>query len=92
MKDLSHYEDAQFSDELTDDECKELGLVNKPIEELEIGDQDYRWCHKYAHDVVSGKVIAGKWVKLACQRHLGDLERDDVYFDAEAAKSICIVV
>lgn len=27
---------------------------------------------KYARDVVTGKIIACKWVKLACQRHLDD--------------------
>ena len=29
----------------------------------------------YAQDVVSGKVVACKWHRLACQRHLKDLER-----------------
>ena len=32
---------------------------------------------KYAEDVVSGKIIAGKFVSAACQRFLDDLERDD---------------
>ncbi|MGM8871558.1 terminase large subunit [Psychrobacter sp. 2Y5] len=27
---------------------------------------------KYARDVVAGKIIACKWIKLACQRHLDD--------------------
>jgi phage terminase large subunit-like protein len=31
--------------------------------------------HQYARDVVAGKVVACKWVRLACQRHLDDLER-----------------
>jgi hypothetical protein len=30
---------------------------------------------QYARDVVSGEVPAGKWVILACQRYLTDLER-----------------
>ncbi len=30
---------------------------------------------QYAHDVVSGKITAGKYVILACKRHLNDLER-----------------
>lgn len=30
---------------------------------------------KYAEDVVAGHIIAGKWVRLAAQRHLYDLER-----------------
>lgn len=32
---------------------------------------------KYAEDVVAGHIIAGKWVRLAAQRHLHDLERAD---------------
>lgn len=31
--------------------------------------------NKYARDVVKGKVLACKWVKLAAERHLNDLER-----------------
>lgn len=27
---------------------------------------------KYARDVVAGKIIACKWIKLACQRHLDE--------------------
>src|SRR5690606_18342902 len=30
---------------------------------------------KYAEDVLSGKIIASKKVKLACKRHLNDLKR-----------------
>lgn len=30
---------------------------------------------QYAHDVLDGKIIASNKVKLACQRHLNDLER-----------------
>ena len=56
--------------------------------DLEVGDQDYRWCHKYAHDVVTSKIVAGKWVKLACERHLKDLLRDDVYFDVDEAENV----
>ncbi|MDG1996114.1 MAG: terminase large subunit [Emcibacteraceae bacterium] len=58
--------------------------------DLKFGDQDWRWCHKYAHDVVTGKIIAGKWIKLACKRHLNDLKRDDVYFDEVSAKSVVL--
>lgn len=29
----------------------------------------------YAEDVVAGRQIANKWVKLACQRHLNDLKK-----------------
>jgi len=90
LKALKHYEDSDFNLKKSDAELKKLQLLKKPIKDLEIGDQDYRWCHKYTHDVVSGKIIAGKWIKLACQRHLDDLERDDVYFDIKAAKSIVL--
>lgn len=37
----------------------------------------------YAKDVVEGKIVAGELVKLACQRFLDDLEREDLFFDAE---------
>lgn len=44
--------------------------------------------------VVSGEILACMWVRLACQRHLDDLElskHDDYeyYFDVEAAGRIC---
>lgn len=34
---------------------------------------------QYARDIVDGRLISNKWVRLACQRHLTDLarERDD---------------
>jgi phage terminase large subunit-like protein len=46
--------------------------------------------HQYARDVVDGRVLACKWVRLACQRHLDDMERrgSDGFpyvFDAEKA-------
>ncbi len=43
---------------------------------------------EYALDVVESEVTTGKYVKWACQRHLDDLERDDVYFDETAANRI----
>lgn len=57
---------------------------------LEPGDQDWRWCHEYARQVVTGEITAGRWIKLACQRHFDMLERDDLYFDENAAKSIVL--
>lgn len=30
---------------------------------------------QYAEDVTTGHVVAGRWVRLACERHLRDLER-----------------
>ena len=48
----------------------------------------------YARDVVSGHILACKWVRLACKRHLDDLERasDDAWpyqFDADAGARVC---
>lgn len=36
---------------------------------------------RYAEDVVSGKIVACQWVKLACQRFLDDISSPDFYFD-----------
>lgn len=48
---------------------------------------------QYCNDVLEGKVITGRLVKLACERHLNDLERsktnDFAYrFDVEKAERI----
>ncbi|MCQ6302101.1 terminase large subunit [Bacillus cereus] len=45
---------------------------------------------QYALDVLEGREIAGKYVKLSCQRHLDDLEKSKLapfvyYFDEEKA-------
>lgn len=37
----------------------------------------------YARDVTEGRVLAGPWVRLACQRHLDDLERPDLVWKVE---------
>lgn len=39
----------------------------------------------YATRVVSGEILANRWVRLACQRHLSDLSRPDLYWDLSAA-------
>jgi phage terminase large subunit-like protein len=49
---------------------------------------------RYAERVVGGKILACKWVKLACQRHLNDLrrqkDRNFAYrFDAAKAEKVC---
>lgn len=49
---------------------------------------------EYAQAVVKGKIIACKWVKLACKRHLDDLKASKrkaypYYFDAAAANKVC---
>lgn len=44
---------------------------------------------KYAQDVLSGAIIAGKLVRLACQRFLLDLQnQNEFYFDPEAAQHV----
>ncbi len=47
---------------------------------------------RYARDVVAGKVVACKWVKLACKRHLRDLKRPKkwgYHFDRWHADDVC---
>lgn len=41
---------------------------------------------QYAEDVVSLKIPACRYVVLACQRHLSDLRRKDVWFDPHAGR------
>lgn len=48
---------------------------------------------QYALDVVSGKIVSGKLQRLACQRHLNDLEKSkltsyEYYFDEEKASEL----
>lgn len=44
---------------------------------------------RYAHDVTSGRILAGPMVRLACARHLRDLTRSDLVFDkAKALRAI----
>ncbi len=48
---------------------------------------------QYARDVAEGRIVAGKWVRLACQRHLDDLERQGTegfpyVFDVDRANRI----
>lgn len=49
---------------------------------------------EYARDVIAGRIVACQWVKLACKRHLDDLERQDTdgfpyVFDADKADKAC---
>jgi len=46
-------------------------------------------CAKYIEDVLSGNILAPLTIKLACQRFIDDLEREDVYFDTNAANQAC---
>jgi phage terminase large subunit-like protein len=50
--------------------------------------------NRYARDVVSGKILACKWVTKACQRHLSDLEKSrrpeyEYKFSAKHAGRAC---
>lgn len=40
---------------------------------------------RYAKNVISGKIVAGELVRLACERYMSYFERDDIYFDPEKA-------
>ena len=39
----------------------------------------------YAEAVAAGKIVVGRLVRLACERHLRDLARTDIHFDDAAA-------
>ena len=41
---------------------------------------------QYPNDVISGKIVTGELVRLACQRYLSFFERDDIYFDEALAE------
>lgn len=46
---------------------------------------------QYARDVIEGRVVACKWVRLACERQVHDLEHGHergLYFDVEAAERV----
>ncbi|MBS4062727.1 MAG: terminase large subunit [Bacteroidetes bacterium] len=46
---------------------------------------------QYAHDVVAGKIVACRWVRLACERHLHDLAHGHergLWFDRDAAERV----
>lgn len=43
---------------------------------------------KYAEDLISGNIPAGKYAILACKRFLSDLERTDITFDPAAAQKV----
>jgi phage terminase large subunit-like protein len=43
--------------------------------------------HKYAEDVVAGKIVANRYIVGACERYLRDLEKDcEWFFDVEKAE------
>ncbi len=51
----------------------------------------------YARDVVAGRILAGKYIRLACQRHLDDLDwqGDDNFafrFDPKKGARVCAFI
>lgn len=44
---------------------------------------------EYAQSIVSGEVQACRWIKLAAERHMGDLKRSDVYYDLDEEDRRC---
>ena len=68
----------------------EFDLEDYAFPDLKPGDQDWRWCHRYCYDIVKGKTVAGKHIKLAAQRHFDDLQNDKFTFDEQSAKSITL--
>jgi len=50
--------------------------------------------HAYARDVVDGRIQGGRFTRLACQRHLKDLTREDwrYHFDADEANRVCAII
>lgn len=51
-------------------------------------DRDLSRYKRYAEDVLSGKIIACRYIRLACERYLSWFGRDDMYFDPDAADRV----
>jgi phage terminase large subunit-like protein len=51
-----------------------------------VSEKHWKRALRYAEGVVAGDVVACKWIRLACQRFLDDLEREDIRFDEVAAQ------
>lgn len=67
-----------------------MNIEQYAFPELEPGLQDWRWCHRYAYDIVKGNVPSCQKMKWAALRHFRDLENPDFYFDEQAAASIVL--
>lgn len=50
----------------------------------DINEIDHKFT-QYANDVLSGKIVAGELIQLACKRFMSWFERDDIYFDPDRA-------
>ena len=44
--------------------------------------------YKYADDILSGKIVACRYIKLACKRFFDFLSRDDMEFREDKVKSV----
>lgn len=67
-----------------------MNIENYAFPGMAVGDQDYRWCHRYCHDVIEGNIVAGKWIKLAAERHFKMMSDDRFVFDVDTAKSVVL--
>lgn len=61
--------------------------MSKTISRVALGE-------RYARDVVSGRICAAKWTRLACQRHFEDKKRErsksfSYRFDKDRAERVC---
>lgn len=53
-----------------------------------MGKVDQKWT-EYAEGVLSGNIVAGKYIQLACQRYMDWItKRTDIFFDAERMERI----
>jgi phage terminase large subunit-like protein len=60
--------------------CSRRGMPRTPTR-----DQRRHSVSRYAQDVLQGRILAGRYMHKAAQRHLDDLQRADLVFDTTAA-------
>ena len=65
-----------------------LDIEQYAYPELKPLQQDWRWCHKYAYDIITGRIPSCEKMKHVALRHFRDLQNPDFYFDEEAANSV----
>ncbi|PHS22011.1 MAG: terminase [Robiginitomaculum sp.] len=64
IKKLSHKKLTKYIDSLD-------------IPDFNLLDQHPKQVHRYAADIVSGKILSCKWIKLAAERHFNDMYRSE---------------
>ncbi len=70
-------------------------MTNQRLEEPSLTSQTHaEVAAQYACDVLDGKILACKWIKLACQRQLNDLKRSETSafpyrYDPAKANKVC---